>query len=134
MYGPDHIKEPKSRRMLPFTITAGNVTIGTFVKVQDTWGILWGADDCFGTDTMTIGKSGVVDFKCDKVKVPKETSTGSAFVIGDSVYFSATDKKVSNTKAGNYTLYCGVALEAATDAATHVLIHMDMLLCNLTAV
>lgn len=129
----DHIRHPESIRDLGFTITSGNVTVGTFVKKQDTWGILYNANDCFGTKIMTVGKSASIHYYCQKILVPKLAGTAYAIVEGDNLYFSATDKKVSPTKAGTYTSYCGVARAAASATATEVLADINMMFVNLTA-
>jgi hypothetical protein len=129
-----HIKEAESRRDLPFTITAGNVTVGTFVLTPGgTWGVLFGADDCFDTTTMTIGKPGVVDYYCKKVMVPKEVTSPSSILVGAPLYFSTVNKNVSATKDVTYDKYCGVARAAAAASATTVLADIDMRFVHMTA-
>jgi len=129
-----HVKEARSRRSLAFTITAGNVETGTFVLTPGgTWGILFGADDCYETTTMTIGKPGITDYYCELILIPKEVVSPSDILLGAPLYFSAVNKNVSATKDETYTVFCGVARAAATSTATTVLADIDMRFVNMVA-
>lgn len=131
----DHIRDGgETLRDLPFIITSGYTTVGNFAKVGDIWGIIYGAEDCYGTKTLTVGKSGSIHYYCERIKIPKASaSAGEAIAVGKKLYFSTVDENVSVNQGGNYTHYCGICRKAALTTDTKVQADIDMRFVGLTA-
>ena len=91
---------------------------GAMIKVEGTIGIV-------AEDAGENYRKFVLVYEAEKIVVPKATGTGISFAAGDSVYYDATAKKVTNGSSGN-TL-CGKALEAAGESADEVLIDLMVL-------
>jgi predicted RecA/RadA family phage recombinase len=102
-----------------FSLTAvaptGGVSEGLFYLYEDTWGI------AFEDKAATLSYSLV--YRCPNIKVPKAAGTGTAFAVGDPVYLNTTNSNVQKSATGGVLI--GLALVAATDAATSVRIDMD---------
>ena len=98
---------------LKVTAPSAGYTAGQLVKVEDTVGVI--------VETKAATLSAVLIYKCEKIVVAKTAATAITFAAGDKVYYNGAGA-VTNVASGN-TL-CGRALEAATGAATSVLIDL----------
>jgi hypothetical protein len=84
-------------------------------------------NDCIGVvvEDVEANSEFVLVYEAEKIIAPKSTGTGISFSAGDSVYYDAAAKKVTNA-ATNNTL-CGKALETAGDNAAEALIDLMVL-------
>lgn len=96
----------------PVTLSA-TVTAGQLDKVEDTVGLYYEEGDSEEVVSFV--------FRANAVLVTKITT--DTFAAGDKVYYNDYVSKVSSNSSGN-TL-CGIALEAATNTDTTVLIYLD---------
>ena len=85
---------------------SGGVTGGTLIKVNDVVGMVFADAD--------EGEEYVLVYVCEKIEVPKLEGAGSAFVVGDNVYYDATLQTVTPIQAAGLWRI-GVATEAADD-------------------
>jgi hypothetical protein len=124
--------------VVKFTVPSGGVVVGDFHKVEDTWGIAYGATGVYGNDaggdvTIAAGKTATLIFKIQKIKVNKSYGSGLSISIGDALYLNITTRLVSATKGvGDVLIGTCVELDAAANT-TWVWAEIDGKLPNLTA-
>jgi len=116
----DIVRKLVDLQVLEFTVASGGEDQGTIRKIQDTHGVCWNAEDTFGTKTLVAGKTGTAIVKCSEGKLPKVTGSGTAFVVGDTIWFNETNLNVSPTQGSGYTKKVGYATQAASTSATGV--------------
>jgi len=93
------------------------VDAGEMIAVHDTIGVV--------VEDAAENSEFVLVYEAEKIVAPKATGTGINFAAGDSVYYDAAAKNVTNASSGN-TL-CGRALEDAGDNDAEVLIDLMVL-------
>lgn len=93
------------------TTPSPGFTAGDMDVIEDTIGVYM--RDC------TTGNPVAFLYKSAKIELPKDTTSGVTFAIGDKVYFDSSASKVTNETSG--TTLVGIALEAAVAADTSVL-------------
>lgn len=105
---------------IPNYVTIGaNVTKGDVVNQQDVYGFyIMDQDYTERTEVTVVQESW-------QVLADKETGTGQTIAKGDWVYLDPTNARVSATKAGLYTVWCGWAIESASASDSDVLIRFD---------
>ena len=97
---------PGQTASVKLTAGSGGVTAGTLIKVNDIVGMVF--------DDADLDEEYVLYYVAEKVEVPKLEGAGSAFTIGDHVYYDATLQTVTPIQAvGLYRI--GVATEPADD-------------------
>jgi hypothetical protein len=116
----DIVRKTIDLQVLQFTVVSGGEAQGTIRKIGDTYAVAWLAEDTFGTKTLVAGKTGTAITKCSEGKLPKVTGSGTAFVVGDTIWFNETNLNVSPTQGSGYTKKLGYATQAAAAAATGV--------------
>ena len=122
----DIVRKTVDLQVLEFEVASGGEVQGTVRKVQDTHGVVWCAEDSFGTKTLPAGKTATAIVKCSEGKLPKVAGSGEAFVAGDIVWFSEANLNVSPSYAsGTYNKKVGYATQAAAAAATGVWVDYD---------
>jgi predicted RecA/RadA family phage recombinase len=94
------------------TLKAGDMT-----KVHDTIGLV--------VEDAAASSEFVLVYEAEKIIVPKSKGTGISFSAGDSVYYDASAKTVTNASSSN-TL-CGKALSDAGEQDGEVLIDLMVL-------
>jgi len=105
--------------VLEFTVESGGEAQGTIRKIQDTHGLVWDAEETF-SKTLTAGKTGTAIVKCDEALLPKVTGSGTAFAIGDTIWFSEANLNVSPTESVTYDKNIGSATQVAAITDTGV--------------
>jgi len=101
---------------LQITAPSGGYTAGDMLKTSDTVGVIY--------DDALIGETAVLIYKAPKIQVPCAASaSGSAYAVGEKVYFDAGNARVTEASTGN-TL-CGIVLEAAGVGVTTVVIELN---------
>ena len=100
-------------------VAGANAPAGAIAPIEDTIGIV--------VQDAAIGETVALVYFCPKVLVPKQTGTGRAIAVGESVYADPTEQRVSDA-GGTGTILVGRALEAAADGDATVLIHFDGML------
>jgi hypothetical protein len=117
----DIVRKTVDLQVLEFTVASGGEVQGTIRKVQDMHGVVWAAEDSFGTKTLPAAKTATAIVKCSEGKLPKATGSGEAFVPGDTIWFSEANLNVSaNFVSGTYNKKIGYATQAAAASATGV--------------
>ena len=82
-------------------------------------------------NTAVTGEDLVICYRASKIILYKATAvTGSAMDVGDPVYEDSTGKATGEAATGNVQI--GICLEAASDAASEVLVDFDGLRPTLT--
>lgn len=107
----------RDKNYIPMEVTiAADVTKGDVLNQQDVYG--------FYIMDQAVAERTIVTLVVEawQVLATKETGTGQTITKGDWVYLDPTNARVSATKAGNYTVWCGWAIESATASDSDVLI------------
>ena len=107
---------PGQTASVKLTAGSGGVTGGTLIKVNDIVGMVF--------DDADEGDEYVLFYVAEKIEVPKLEGAGSAFEIGDHVYYDATLQTVTPIQAAGLWRI-GVATEAADDDAEVVEIDLE---------
>jgi len=110
-------KLESAKTLKAMTGTGESYSAGEMIKVGDTIGIV--------VEDVAENSEFVLVYEAEKVIAPKATGTGVSLSVGDSVYYDATAKEVTNSSSGN-TL-CGKALESAGDNDDEVLMDLIVL-------
>ena len=91
-----------------------DLVAGEMRKIEDTVVVVMASVDS-GDDALGV-------YSCTRIIVPKTAASGITFAQFDNVYFDASAEAVTNSSGGNTLI--GRALEAATAAATEVMIDL----------
>lgn len=100
---------------LKFTAPTGGLTSGQLYKVGDVVGVV--------VETVLVGETAVLIYRCPKILVAKRAGTGITFAVGAKVYYRSAGPDLTNATTGN--VLCGRATVAALAADTTVEIDLD---------
>jgi len=105
---------------IPNEVTiAADVTKGDVVQQQEVYGF-YIMDQAVAERTIVT-----VVQEAWQVLADKETGIGETITKGDWVYLDPTNARVSATKVGLYTVWCGWAIESAGASDSDVLIRFN---------
>jgi len=107
---------PGTYHSVKLTAPSGGVTGGTLIHVNDIVGMVF--------DDADEGDEYVLVYVCEKIEVPKATGAGTAFTVGDHVYYDDTLQTVTPIQAAGLWRI-GVATEAAGDDDDEVEIDLE---------
>jgi predicted RecA/RadA family phage recombinase len=102
-------------RVMHVTVPSGGVVAGAMNLIESTVVVYF--------ETKAAGLLVAAVNGCDKILLPKAAGSALAMAQGSKVYFDNSAKNVTPTAGGN-TL-CGRVLEAASGAATEVLVDFN---------
>ncbi len=120
----------ESAKTLTFTNAATDSTNaeGEMTVIGSTIGVVIenvGTSGQAVSDDYPNGPDGVLVYDAEKVVLPKVAGSGEDFSIGDPVYYSTSDKKISGVSTA-HTL-CGRALEDVGTSDTEALVDLMVL-------
>lgn len=107
---------PGTFHSVKLTAPSGGVTAGDWIKVNDIVGFVFNDAD--------EGEDYVLVYVCEKIMCPKIETAGSAFEVGDHVYFDAALGTVTPIQAAGLWRI-GVATEPAEDTDDEVEIDLE---------
>lgn len=74
-------------------------------------------------EQLDFGDEGVLIYHAEKILVPKDVATGSAFVVGQRVYYDPATRLVYNAWVSGF-LWIGICVRAAADDDLRVMIDL----------
>ena len=107
---------PGTYHSVKLTAPSGGVTAGEWKKVNDIVGFVFNDAD--------VDEEYVLVYVCEKIMCTKIETAGSAFTVGDNVYFDAALATVTPTQAAGLWRI-GVATEDAADDDDEVEIDLE---------
>lgn len=108
----------RSDRFASMKVTAptGGYTAGLLTKVGSVVGVILEAADA--------AASAVLAYRCEKIVVAKDTTSGGALTVGAKVYY-ANNKVYAHATKPSGAVLCGICTVAAAVADTTVEIDLD---------